>query len=158
MLLPDPTPQEAADVVAICHLAACYAEAVSRGEVDEAVEVYAEDGVLRSAITADAVGRQAIAATIKEAVVDLEMVFQTVHTGLVRVDGDVARARFPITEWARRRSNGKALQFLGFYDDEARRTAEGWRFSSRLLVGRTLASPSGFDGRIHPLDRLAGVL
>ena len=45
----------------INHLAASYAEAICRGEIDEAVLVYADDGVLRSPTTADAVGRAAIA-------------------------------------------------------------------------------------------------
>lgn len=154
MLLPEPTPTEAADIVAITQLAASYSEAISRGEVDEAVLVFADDGVLRSAVSEDVVGRSAIARLIGSTIAGLDFVFQTTHLGLVRVDGDRARARFPLTEWARRTSDGRAIQFLGVYDDELRRTAEGWRFTARLLTARTLARPAGFDGQLHPLDHL----
>ncbi len=76
----------------------------------------------------------------------LEFVFQTVHQGLVEVDGDTARARFPITEWARRESDSRPIQFLGFYDDVCVRTDEGWRFASRSLVPRTWADPKDSRG------------
>jgi len=157
MLLADPTPEEAASMVAIQQLAACYAEAVSRGDVDEAVLVYADDGVLRSPTTDDAVGHAAIAAVIKTATADLEFVFQTVHTGLIAVSGDRARARMPITEWARRR-DGAGLQFLGYYEDEVRRQPAGWRYTSRLLVPLTLGRHDHFKGRALPLDILPSLL
>ena len=149
MILPQPTADEAADIIAINHLAAAYAEAVSRGAIEEACEVYAPDGVLASPTTEDAVGPAAIAAMIRVTTEPFDFIFQTVHGGLVRVDGDRAVARFPITEWGRRRSDGRGMQFLGVYDDDAVRTAEGWRFSRRCLVPRTLGKPDSFSGRVH---------
>ncbi len=154
MILPQPTPAQAADIVAINQLAVSYSEAMCRGALEEAVLVFSDDGELRSGVTEPAVGHAAIVAIISASIADLEFVFQTTHQGLVRVDGDRARARFPLTEWARRRSDGRAIQFLGIYDDEVRRTPDGWRFSSRYLAGLTIARPAGFDGRIHPLDSL----
>src|SRR3954470_15784740 len=127
MILPQPSPQEAADIVAISQLAVSYSEAICRGEIDEAVLVYAADGVLASGTTEDAVGHAAIAATIRTATKDLEFVFQTTHCGLVEVTGDRAWARFPTTEWAKL-PDGRALQFLGVYEDDLERTPEGWRF------------------------------
>ena len=62
MIVRQPTPEEAADIIAINHLAASYSEAVSRGEIEEAAQVYAPDGVLRSGTTDDVVGPSAIAA------------------------------------------------------------------------------------------------
>jgi ketosteroid isomerase-like protein len=152
MLLPNPSPSQAADIVAIHQLAVSYSEAICRGEIDEAVLVYCEDGVLSSATTDDAVGHEAIAATIRTATSAFEFVFQTTHGGLVTVDGDRARARFPTTEWAKRRDVG-ALQFLGTYDDEVVRTEDGWRFSRRTLHGLTLGRLESFDrSRTHPLE------
>lgn len=145
---------EACDVLAINHLAAAYADAVSRGQIAEACQTYAEDGELRSPTTEPAVGRQAVIATITATTVDLEFVFQTVHQGLVEVDGDSARARFPITEWARRASDGRQIQFLGVYEDECVRTSEGWRFARRTLLPRTMGRPEGLTGRVIPLDAL----
>ncbi|MGV0067670.1 nuclear transport factor 2 family protein [Mycobacterium colombiense] len=154
MLIPEPTAATAADMMAIQQLAVGYAEAISRGDIDEAVQVYAPDGVLASPTTEDAVGHSAIAAVLRRTTGDLELVFQTVHLGLVYVDGDHAAARFPITEWARRRGDQRPIQFLGLYEDDAVRLTEGWRFSRRLLVPRTLGRPDGLSGRIVPYDGL----
>src|SRR3954449_817400 len=148
MILPQPSPQEAADIVAISQLAVSYSEAICRGQIDEAVLVYADDGVLRSPTSQDAVGRQAIADLIRSTTADFDFVFQSTHLGLVRVDGDRAWARFPLTEWARR-SDGSGIQFLGFYDDDVRRTDEGWRFASRYLTPRTMGRPTSFGGKVH---------
>jgi ketosteroid isomerase-like protein len=154
MLIPEPTAQSAADVIAIQNLAVGYAEAISRGEVDEAVQVYAPDGVLASPTTEDAVGHRAIADVLRATTGGLEFVFQTVHLGLVQVDGDHARARFPITEWARRASDGRPMQFLGIYEDDAVRLEDGWRFSRRRLIPRILGKPEGLTGRVVPFDGL----
>ena len=84
MIIAEPTAAQAADVIAINHLAASYAEAVSRLQIEEAVETYAVDGVLASPTTDDAVGRAAIVSVISAATESLEFVFQTVQCGLVR--------------------------------------------------------------------------
>ncbi|HUF96811.1 MAG TPA: nuclear transport factor 2 family protein [Ilumatobacter sp.] len=154
MILPQPTIEHAADIIAINHLAAAYAEAICRGEIDEAVLVYADGGVLRSPTTEDAVGRAAIADVIRTATAGMDFVFQTVHVGLVRVEGDRAWARFPITEWGRR--GEKCVQFLGLYEDEATRTDQGWRLASRYLAPRTLGRPTGLTGRVLDLSILEG--
>lgn len=154
MLIPEPSPQSAADVIAIQNLAVGYAEAISRGEIDEAVQVYAPDGVLASPTTEDAVGHKAIAHVLQATTGGLEFVFQTVHLGLVHIDGDHARARFPITEWARRASDGRPIQFLGIYEDDAVRLEVGWRFSRRQLIPRILGKPEGLTGRVVPFDGL----
>lgn len=150
MILP-PSPRHVADVLAVQGLAVSYAEAISRFAVNEAVEVYADDGVLRTPTTPDTVGRTAIAELISATITGLDLMFQTVHQGLVHVDGDTATARFPITEWARRAHDGRGIQFLGIYDDVAVRTHDGWRFASRRLVPVTLGRPDGLSGAVHPL-------
>jgi ketosteroid isomerase-like protein len=146
--------REACDVLAINHLAAAYADAVSRGDIAEACMTYAEQGELHSPTTEPAIGRAAVTETISATCAGLEFVFQTVHQGLVQVDGDVARARFPITEWARRASDARPIQFLGLYEDDCVRTSEGWRFARRTLLPRTMGRPDGLNGRIVPLDTL----
>jgi len=151
VILPDPTPQQAADMVAISRLAVSYSEAICRSAIDEAVLVYADDGVLASATTEDAVGREAIAALIRETTKGFEFLFQTTHGGLVQVDGDRAWARFPTTEWVKQ-PDGTGRQFLGTYEDEIVRTAEGWRFQRRFLHGLTLGRVESFArSRTHPI-------
>lgn len=148
MLIPEPAATDVADIVAIQNLVVGYAEAISRGDIAEAVAGYADDGVLASPTTPDAVGRARVAETLRTTTADLEFVFQTVHLGLIHVDGDHARARHQITEWARRRSDGRPMQFLGLYEDDLVRLSVGWRFSRRLLVPVTLGKPEGLRGRI----------
>ena len=149
MIIAEPTDAQVADVIAINHLAASYAEAVSRLQIEEAVDTYAIDGVLASPTTDDAVGRAAIVSVISTTTASLEFVFQTVHAGLVSVDGDRASARFPVTEWSRRKRDGVTMLFLGLYEDDVVRTKEGWRFARRELVPRTLGKAELFTGRIH---------
>lgn len=151
MILPDPTHAQAADIVAISRLAVSYSEAICRSAIDEAVLVYADDGVLSSGITEDAVGHEAIAALIRENTRELEFVFQTTHGGLVHVDGDRAWARFPTTEWAKL-PDGSGLQFLGIYEDDVVRTDAGWRFQRRFLHGLTLGRTDSFArSKVHPI-------
>lgn len=152
MIIAQPTEAQAADIVAINHLAASYAEAMCRFAIDEAVQTYADDGVLSSPTTDDAVGRAAIAEVIGRTVSGLDFVFQTVHQGLVHVDGDVATARFTITEWARRRRDGRGILFLGMYHDDVIRTADGWRFARRQLAPRIMGRPDFLTGQLHDLQ------
>ena len=109
------------------------------------------DGVLSSTTTDDPVGHDAIVATIRKADERFEFVFNTTLPGVIRVDGDRAFARFPVTEPAKRR-DGSALHFLGLYDDELRRTPSGLGFSRRTLSGLTLGRIDSFEpSRTHTL-------
>ncbi|MEE6174983.1 nuclear transport factor 2 family protein [Mycobacterium sp. 050134] len=151
MIIGQPDPQQVADIIAINHLAASYSEAMCRFAVDEAVETYAENGVLSTPTTDDAVGRTAIAETIGRTVSGLDFVFQTLHQGLVEVDGDTARTHFTITEWARRAADGRGILFLGVYRDDVIRTAAGWRFARRRLLPRMMGRPEFLTGRLHDI-------
>lgn len=151
MLLPDPTPTEAADIVAISALAAAYSEAICRFAIDEAVQVYTHDGVLVSSTTPAVVGRDAIAAVIRTAIEHFGFIYNTTHAGPIHVEGDRARARFPVTEVAER-PDGSTMHFLGTYDDELVRTAAGWRFTRRSLHGMTMGRVDHFRrSKVHPI-------
>ncbi|BBZ70677.1 MULTISPECIES: nuclear transport factor 2 family protein [Mycobacterium] len=151
MIIGQPDPQQVADIIAINHLAASYSEAMCRFAVEEAVETYAEDGVLSTPTTEDAVGRTAIAETIGRTVSGLDFVFQTLHQGLVEVHGDTAMTYFTITEWARRTADGRGILFLGVYRDDVIRTAAGWRFARRRLLPRMVGRPEFLTGRLHDI-------
>lgn len=145
----------AEDCFAVAQLAVVYADCVSRGDVAAAVQVYAPDGRLETPTTEPAIGRAAIEETISSALASLEMVFQTVHVGLIQLDGDRARARTPITEWARRDQDSQPFLFLGWYEDEAVRLDDGWRFARRRLIPRTFARPDFLSGALHPTSALS---
>jgi hypothetical protein len=149
VIFPDASSQEAADIASISRLAACYSEAICRGAIEEAVLVYAPDGVLSSSTTEDAVGHDAIASTIREALKAFEFVYNNTLNGVIRVEGERAWARFPVTEIAKRH-DGSALHFLGLYDDQLQRRPEGWRFTRRTLHGLTLGRIDSFSrSRTH---------
>ena len=143
------------DAFAVQQLAVVYADCVSRGDVAAAVQVCAPDGRLETPTTEPAMGRAAIEATISKTVASLVLVCQTVHVGLIQVDGDRAKARTPITEWARRSRDSQPFMFLGRYEDEAVRLDEGWRFARRRLVPRTFARPDFLSNAVHPTTALA---
>lgn len=151
MIIDQPDQQQVADIIAINHLAASYSEAMCRFAVEEAVETYAENGVLSTPTTEDAVGRTAIAETIGRTVSGLDFVFQTLHQGLVEVRGDTATTHFTITEWARRTADGRGILFLGVYRDDVIRTAAGWRFARRRLLPRMMGRPEFLTGRLHDI-------
>src|SRR4051794_19471349 len=143
LIFSHPSATDAVDMAAINRLAASYSEAICRGEVEEAVLVYAEDGVLASGSTEDAVGRASIADMIRHHTKDFEFVFQTTHSGVVEVSGNTAWARTPLTEWSKLR-DGRTLQFLGVYEDDLERRPEGWCFKRRFLHGLTIGWVDSF--------------
>lgn len=142
------------DAFAVQQLAVEYADGVSRGDVHAAVQVYAPDGRLETPTTEPAIGREAIEKTIAANAGSWELLFQTVHQGLVRVEGDRGWARTPITEWVRRAGDSQPFLFLGWYEDEAVRLDEGWRFARRRLLPRTFARADFLNGTLHSTSAL----
>jgi hypothetical protein len=142
------------DVIAIQQLAVSYADAMSRGDAGTAVLTFTSDGRLETPSAEPVIGHAALETTIAEKISALQLVFQTVHLGLIAVDGDHAAARFPITEWSRRAYDDQPFLFLGWYEDQVIHLAEGWRFSRRRLVPRTFARPNFMTGELLPLSAL----
>ncbi len=154
MLVPQPAAEDTDDVLAILQLAHAYAHAISYGDPRGAAQVYAPDGVLHSPIIGPVTGRDAIADAIAEGTKELAMIFHSVHSPLVVVDGDRADARFQISEWSVRARDHQTFFYLGFYDDELVRLPEGWRFARRTLVSRVMARSDMAIPKVHDLDAL----
>ncbi len=154
MIIDQPNVEQAADIVAINQLAASYADAMSRMSVREAVQVYAENGVLRTPTTEPAVGREAIIEVIGRTVATFDLLFIAVQNGLVQIDGDTARSRFAIREWSIRSKDQQGFLFFGYYEDRVVRTPEGWRFAERLLIPRTMGKVDFLSGKLHQLGDL----
>lgn len=142
----------AAESHEIQQLAAAYADAMSRGDVRGAVETFTSDGRLETPASEPAVGHTAITAVVAEKMATLELIFQTVHIGLIVVNGNHAEAKFPITEWSRRAEDSQPFLLLGWYEDEAVRLDKGWRFSRRRLVPRTVAKSAFMSGPLLPVS------
>jgi ketosteroid isomerase-like protein len=142
------------DIQAVHQLAARYADAMNHGDAPAAVRTFTSDGRLETSTSQPAVGSAAITVVIAEKMAALELIFQTVHVGVVVVAGQTARARFPITEWSRRADDSQPFVLLGWYEDELVRLDDGWRFSRRRLVPRTVAKSGFMNAPLLPTSQL----
>ena len=136
------------DELAIRSLAAAYTDAVNRGDLEAMVNVYTVDGVLKPFGGDELKGRDKIRAVVGQTISAYEWIFQMTHSGLVRLDGDVAHCRWWVSEISYK-GDGSAVQFFGLYQDRVVRTGEGWRFARRRLdptfLGRTELAGKHYD-------------
>lgn len=128
------TVRELADREAIRDLASRYAHCIWQGDIDGAIDLFAEDGKMDMDGRAIK-GRQALSAAYKAA---LNGVFHPfVHNHLIELDGDRASGRCCLD--LRAILNGKSMIGSGFYVDHYVRTAGKWKFASRKLTMNYLA-------------------
>lgn len=131
--MPDPV----ADELAVRRTAAAYTDAVNRMDFAAAAATYAPDGVLSLLNRPLVEGRAAVQEMLEGYRDRYAIVVQTVHSGLVQIDGDLAHARWQVSEILLA-PPGAPLQVMGRYEDELVRLEEGWRFAERVFVGRYL--------------------
>lgn len=158
MLVKEPSSAECSDIIAINNLAHSYAQAISRGDISAAVQVYAPDAQLTTPAIEPVSGRDNIEAAIRHFTKDLGMIFHCVQNSLIEVNGDTAKACFQLSEWSRRTSDGSAFLWLGFYDDDLVRLPEGWRFAKRSLVPRVMAHADVHIDKVSAVDMLRSSL
>jgi ketosteroid isomerase-like protein len=137
-----------ADELAIRTLTASYTDGVNRGDVDDAMRTYADDAVFTMMDRPSVVGRTAIADVLRATVERYELITQLVHSGVVQLDGERARARWQITELQVARDGMRRL-VVGRYEDEHARLAGGWRFTSRAFTARYLG-PVDLSAAVTP--------
>lgn len=129
------TPDVTADLLAIRMLADQYSDAANRMDAKAMAAVYAEDAVLIS-FGHRFEGRAAIEKVFGETIGLMQLMNQVCAGAVIAVNGDRATARWSVTEFAKRKAHDQLELFLGNYEDELVRTAEGWRFSKRVLSRR----------------------
>jgi uncharacterized protein (TIGR02246 family) len=135
-----------------------FTDAASVGDFDRFAGLFTDDG--RWAIPeagVDLTGRAEIRAAIGRLQQVWEFFVQQAHPGTVRVDGDTATGRSYVYEAGRMRDGRSHLNYA-IYHDEYRRTADGWRFTSRVYqVLYVDDSPLTGEARERPGDaRRAG--
>jgi uncharacterized protein (TIGR02246 family) len=150
------SPDTTADELAIHRLAAAYTDAINRNDPVEAAETYALDGSLLMRDGSPLVGRDAVRAFLVDLLARYEYVAQMTPSGLVRLDGDTAAARWQVFAFQKPRDASPRL-LIGRYEDEVVRTAEGWRFAHRRFTARYLGDPS-LVGSIFPDRSIVGDL
>lgn len=114
-------------------LAAAYTDAVNRGDPVAGAATYAPDGVLIAYDSPPMVGRAAIEAVFVAGWPKTSILFQCLHSGLVELDGDRARARWWLSEYNCPAGSETGRMNLFSYQDELVRLPEGWRFAQRNL-------------------------
>lgn len=154
--------QTVADRIEIQALPGEFTDAGMMRDYDRLGSLFAEDGVLK--IPAAGVGFTG-PKEISEGIERLRGVWdhfvQTVHPGVLRLDGDSASGRAYIVEFGRLR-DGSSHSNHALYHDRYRRTPEGWRFTERVYEiryldttaltgappepGLTVALPEGREG------------
>lgn len=131
------TNHDLSDDHAIRALTASYTDAINRFDIDDIAHVYDEDSVLTMMDRPSIVGRPAILDMLRATVARYQLVMQLLHSGVVQLDGDHARARWQITE-LQVTLEGEPRFVAGRYEDELVRRARGWQFSRRTFTARYL--------------------
>ena len=89
-------------------------------------------------------GREEILAHWRTSLAAYQHVVQLYLSNTVTVDGEDAAGRAYLIE-LNVPADGPRRVFVGWYDDDYRRTADGWRFSRRALT-RLYAGPPDLSG------------
>jgi uncharacterized protein (TIGR02246 family) len=138
------TNDDLADELAIRSLTAAYVDALNRADLDDIAQVYDEDAVFTLMDRPTIVGRSAILDMLRATLARYQLVMQLLHSGIVQLDGDRARARWQVTE-LQVPIDGAPRFIAGRYEDEHVRRRQGWQFARRTFTARyfgdiTLAS------------------
>lgn len=135
------------DRLAILGLQVDYARAADSFDGSQYAAVFTEDGVLDATGCGIpiAVGHDAIAATMNNAFAQqTHNVHFTTNQRVLEIDGDHATG-FAYFLQRSLLKNGGRTEFAGRYDDEYRRTAQGWKISRRVLVELLPTVLEGYD-------------
>lgn len=124
------------DVLAIMALQVDYARGADSFDGAVYAAVFTQDGILDASQCGFPVarGRQEIAAIMDDAFrQQTHNIHMTSNQRVLTIDGDEATG-FAYFFQRSILKNGGHTEFAGRYDDEYRRTADGWKISRRVLV------------------------
>jgi ketosteroid isomerase-like protein len=131
-----PNPMPADDVLALLGLQAEYADGADSFSGPTYAAVFTEDGVLDATHTGipAVAGRAAIAKLMDDTFAQqTHNCHMTTNQRVLSVDGDQATGRCYFFQRSILRNGGRT-EFSGRYEDEYRRTSEGWKISRRVLI------------------------
>lgn len=143
---------QVADELAVRDLVARFSDAVTRRAPADMAALWVQDGTWVVPGIGETMGPAAIEGVLAKLLEGFPFLVQLTHNGVVTLDGEVARARWYISEFGQDREGG-GVYFVGTYHDRAVRTDAGWRFARRqfdfLYRGRTEA-----PGKSYPFPLL----
>ena len=125
------------DLEVIRDLARRYADCVWRRDVDGAIALFTEEGVMDTGDRPPIRGRAALVEAYRAMVGGANEFLPFVANHVIDLDGDRAEGRCYLD--LRATVSGERKIGGGHYEDVYARTPDGWRFASRKLVLRFLA-------------------
>ncbi len=143
------------DELAIRALVARFSDCCNERDFVGFAALWAADGVweIGHPLPARAEGVPSIVELLRRLLVPQIMFMQMTHSGIVKLNGDTANARFVEHERGRGQGQGKGnfYENLAVYDDELVRQADGqWRFARRSYRYRLL-DDAPFGGQVFPV-------
>jgi ketosteroid isomerase-like protein len=130
--------QAIADRVEIEALRGEFTDAVMMNDHDRLASLFTHDGALRIPdANIELGGRQEIRALGERRQALADYFVQTIHPGMIRLDGDSASGRAYISELIHLRDGSSHLNYA-VYHDRYQRTPDGWKFTERVYEIRYL--------------------
>ncbi len=143
--------QKLEDKAAIRDLAAAFADAATRHNMDEMSAIWMKDGVftIGAPLKNVAKGVEAIVAFIDKLRSDKEFFVQFVHSGSIKLDGDTATAQWLIEEAAK--GGEKFYHNYCVVSDRMQKVDDKWLFAERYFHFAYLDfSPFTGNGHVLP--------
>jgi ketosteroid isomerase-like protein len=130
--------QAIADRVEIEALRGEFTDAVMMNDHDRLASLFTPDGALRIPdANIELGGRAEIRALGERRQALADYFVQTIHPGMIRLDGDTASGRAYIQELIHSRDGNSHLNYA-IYHDRYQRTPDGWKFTERVYEIRYL--------------------
>ena len=122
-----------------------YHEGASKADYDQMMTTFLPDGIWEvPAMKLRSQGIGDIRATMTELMAPIEYLTQINAPAIIAVDGDAASARSLIRECAKFRNRPGLMDVVGQFNDELRRTPDGWKFAHRTF---TILGTQTLEGR-----------
>ena len=122
------------DEVAIQQVLNRYTDGCNRQDWPQVMDTFLADGVW--AVPAQGIeltGHAAIQPAMAAFLMQMDYFYQLNTPAVIEVSGDTAIARSTIRECGKFKGRDEALEVLGLYSDELRRTESGWKFARRTF-------------------------
>jgi ketosteroid isomerase-like protein len=112
-----------------------YHEAGSIADVDSLIETFLPDGIWEVPnLKIRCEGHADMRKTMTALLAPFEYLVQVNAPAIIAVDGDTATARSIIRECAKFRERPGLIDVVGQFNDELRRTSDGWKFAHRTFT------------------------
>ena len=125
---------EIADENAIRNLAHAFSDAVNRRDFDLFASIWSPDGewTITDPIPSTAIGRDNIDKHVRELLEVWTFFVQQTHSGIVSVEGDVARASWTVQETGRTADGTRFYNNFAIYEDDLIKVDGVWSFTKRV--------------------------